>query len=49
VAIDIGPILNETGSITDTSASLQPYEEALQSALAETASYVKPEAELVTA
>lgn len=49
VAIDIGPILNETGGITDTDASLQPYEEALQSALAETAAYVKPEAELVTA
>lgn len=48
VAIDIGGILNETGGITDTDASLQPYEEALQAALTEVAAYVKPEAELVT-
>ena len=48
-AIDIGPILNETGGITDTDASLQPYEEVIQSALAEITAYAKPEAELVTA
>lgn len=49
VAIDIGGILNETGGITDTATSLQPYEEALQSALAEVAAYVKPQVELVEA
>lgn len=49
VAIDIGGILNETGGITDTDTSLQPYEEAFQSALDEIAAYVKPEAELVAA
>ena len=48
-AIDIGPILNETGGITDTDASLQPYEEVIQSALAEITAYAKPEAELITA
>jgi NAD(P)H-dependent FMN reductase len=49
VAIDIGGILNEAGGIDDTEVSLQSYEEAFQSALAEIAAYVKPEAELVSA
>jgi len=49
VAIDIGGILNETGGITDTAVSLQPYEAALQSALAEVAAYEKPQVELVEA
>lgn len=49
VAIDIGGILNETGGITDTDASLQSYEEDFQTALSDIAAYVKPEAELVAA